>query len=89
MENFVTRDISLASALLCQGFRTTGVDLSAEGSWTKQVGYFKFGEMTPELAKAVGDYETGEMRVEPKQFHQSLKGLKGYVTGSFRAPRAE
>ena len=86
VETLVTRDISLAAALQASGYRTTGVDLQAEGSWARQVGYFKFAK-TPDLDEAVGAFESGAMRVEPKAFHQSLKSLKGYVTGSFRQPR--
>jgi len=77
-EIFSTRDIYLASTLVCLKFYMVGIDYAIEGQKNLAVGYFKF-EDTPALQEARGKYLQSLLSVEPKMFVTNLKSLKSEI----------
>lgn len=82
---FSTRDLYLATTLVCLKFYLAGVDFVYEGSKNLPVGYFKF-EDTPELQDARSRYTQGLLLVEPKMFVTNLKSLKSEVVNANQNP---
>ena len=88
MENdtiFSTRDLYLASTLVCLKFYLTKIDFVIEGSKNLPVGYFCF-ENSPEIQKARSMYTQGLLMVEPKMFVTNLKSLKSEVVNANQNP---
>lgn len=76
---FSTRDIYLATTLICLKFYLLGTDFVAEGDKNRMIGYFRF-ENTPAIQEAKAKYVQGLLSVEPKTFITNLKSLKSEVS---------
>ena len=76
---FSTRDIYLASTLICLKFYLLMTDFVAEGDKNRMIGYFKFNN-SPEIQEAKAKYMQGLLSVEPKSFVTNLKSLKSEVS---------
>ena len=75
---FSTKDIVLASTLLCLKFFMTNISYELGGSRRTPTLIFSF-DNTPMLQDAIRKYIQSMLAVEPKAFMQHLKGLKGSI----------
>ena len=75
---FTTRDIILASTLLCLKFFLTNTSYEVGGDRRGPTLLFSF-ENTPILRDAINKYIQNMLAVEPKQFMAHLKALKASV----------
>jgi hypothetical protein len=65
-----TTDIVMAATLIVGGFKLTKIDLC------NQRGCFWFEDSNPtDLAKFIGEYSLGDIRVEPKAFNHKIREL--------------
>ena len=88
-ENFSTRDIYLASALLSLKFNLMSLDMQVEGIRNAPVGYFSF-QPTPELYEVERKYWERKIAIEPIGFIENLYKLKAEVTNNiYRKPRTD
>jgi hypothetical protein len=85
---FSTRDLYLASTLVTLKFPMIGVDLQIEGIKPKGIGYFKF-EDTVELHNARGQYNQGQILVEPRMYINNLQSLKAEVINMQNNPMSD
>ena len=85
-EEYVTRDLHLAAALVTSGLGLDGVDVQQEGSDQKRIGYFRFAS-SDELKAAIRSYQAGNSLVEPRAYSANVKSLKSAVGSTVRAPR--
>jgi hypothetical protein len=67
-------DIALVTYLVCENFKIKGIEKSKD----KFKSYFVFDE-TPELAEATLKFFNREAKVEPNQYHETLRNLKSYA----------
>jgi hypothetical protein len=82
---FSTRDLYLATTLVCLRFYLVGIDYQIEGDRNNPVGYFKF-EDCPEIQEARNRYNQGLLLVEPKLFVTNLKSLKSEIINIYKNP---
>ena len=75
---YSTRDIGLASTLICHKFFMIGIDYQIEGQKNQPVGYFKFAD-SPNLRAACQKYLQGMLLVDPREFQRNLHTLKSEV----------
>lgn len=75
---FSTRDLSLASTLMCLRFPLMGIDYQIEGMRSRPIGYFKF-ERTPAIEDAKKRYLQSMLMVVPQSYDQAKEALKAEV----------
>lgn len=85
---FETRDLILASTLVTLRFRVMNVTYQIEGRKNLPIGYFEF-ENSENLVKAIGDFNAGDLAVEPKQFMTNFKSLKSQTNSYYKAPSSD
>ena len=92
-ENFLTRDLYLASALVTLGFPMLNVDLQIEGNNSRAIGYFNFekdhvldDENGTTLKEAMSEYNQGRILVEPRMYMNNLQSLKSTVVNMQKNP---
>ena len=82
---FATRDLDLASALVTLDFEIVNMDIQHEGERNRPIGYFSFSK-TEELEKAEEDFHNKKLRVEPSSLSNNMRRLKARVIDANRAP---
>lgn len=87
MEDFSTRDLTLAATLVTLKFPIIGIDYQIEGTKSNPVGYFKFKD-TADLREARQKFTQGMLAVEPRFFMTNIHALKAEVTNAMRNPSA-
>lgn len=86
-KDYSTRDLYLASALVSLGFEIENIDFQVEGERHMPVGYFSFVN-TEELKEVEKKYWSGKLRIEPRMFINSMRGLKAQITGEYKSPHS-
>lgn len=85
IEEFSTRDIDLASALVLHGFEIENIIFQVEGNNSRIIGYFIF-KRTEELTQTIKDFENDRLMVSPRQFSFQQKALRNRVFRGGDAP---
>ena len=86
-EQFSTRDLYLAAALVTLKFPITRIDMQIEGIKPRAIGYFNFDE-TPEIRTARSQYNQGMVMVEPRMYMNNLQSLKAEVVNMQQNPNS-
>jgi hypothetical protein len=85
-KEFSSRDLYLASVLVCIGFPVERVDWQLEGgSQEKKVAYFIFSS-SEDILDAEKKFWRGELAVEPKKYIESLKALRYQIANVYKNP---
>lgn len=88
IEEFSTRDLTLAAVFLSLGFKNTATDYQYEGGRMNPVGYFKF-EKTEELREAEEKFWANGLSVEPRAFMNNVRGLKSQIESIRKSPHSD
>ena len=83
--NFSTRDLYLAASFISLGLEVINIDFQIEGEKNTPVGYFNF-KNSDKLKEAEKDYWSGKLKIEPRSFVNSMRGLKSRVIGIYKNP---
>lgn len=82
---YSTRDLTLAAALMVNGFKIAGLAFQIEGVTPREIAYFSFEETTT-LTEAIGKYLRSELKVEPRAFMSNVRTLKAECVGNSKSP---